>query len=130
VLADFGALSSWAGNVDHSCLITEDRSGVGIKRRVQMGRSTLVETVIGWSPPAELSYEVHGLPKVIRRVVNTWRIQSTGRTTVVTLTSDVDAGHRPLQKLIAKIAGRKLGSASDEMLDGLAKNMSVRENLI
>ncbi|MFW2333546.1 SRPBCC family protein, partial [Ilumatobacter sp.] len=29
VLSDFGAISSWASNVDHSCLLTDQPDGVG-----------------------------------------------------------------------------------------------------
>ena len=47
VLADFGLLSSWARNVDHSCLLEHGDGGVGIgtSRRVQMGHNTLVERI-------------------------------------------------------------------------------------
>ena len=45
VLADFGAIATWAPNVDHSCLMSEQEPDVGTTRRVQTGRTTLLETV-------------------------------------------------------------------------------------
>ena len=45
ILADFGEIGLWAPNFDHSCLLSEQTSGVGTVRRVQVGRTTLVETV-------------------------------------------------------------------------------------
>ncbi len=53
VLADFGAISSWAGNVDHSCLLSPAAQGVGVgtTRRVQVGRDTLVERITDFEPP-------------------------------------------------------------------------------
>jgi Polyketide cyclase / dehydrase and lipid transport len=132
VLADFGAISSWAPNVDHSCLLTEQDAGVGTARRIQTGRTTLVETVAVWTPPTTdspgvLSYSLAGLPRVIRSVTNTWQLTLRGGATVVTLTSAVDAGPRPPQKGIARIVGRRLASASDEMIAGLTSHIATTE---
>jgi hypothetical protein len=45
LLADFDAISSWADNVDHSCLLSAAANGVAVDttRRVQIGRDTPVE---------------------------------------------------------------------------------------
>lgn len=125
VLADFATISSWAPNVDHSCLLSEQTEGVGMARRIQTGRTTVVETVEAWDPGVALGYGITGLPPVIRSVVNTWTLESKGDTTstTVTLTTEVDAGPRPPQQGIAKVVGRKLGQASDAMLAGLAAHL-------
>ncbi len=125
-LADFDAISQWAPNVDHSCSITHLASGVGATRRIQTGRTTVRETVTGWEPERMLSYEIVGLPPVIRSVTNTWRLEDRGERTEVTLTSQVDAGPRPPQQLIARIAGRALGKASRQMLDGLDRHLQAQ----
>ena len=127
VLADFDAISSWAPNADHSCLLTEQTSGVGTVRRVQAGRITLIETVQTWEPGSILSYVITGLPPVIRSVVNTWRLAPQGAGTLVTLSTDVDAGPRPPQQLIARVVGRKLAAASDVMLAGLSARLTQQE---
>jgi len=124
VLSDFGAISSWAANVDHSCLMAEKGEGVGMVRRIQTGRSTVVETVEVWEPGRALGYQLTGLPSVIRSVTNTWTLASTGEETTATLTTEIDAGSRPPQKAIAKAVGRMLGKASDQMLDGLAAHFA------
>jgi carbon monoxide dehydrogenase subunit G len=129
VLADFAAIVVWAPNVDHSCLSTEQPSGVGTARRIQSGRTTLVETVTEWAPPTGdepgvLSYRLDGLPKVVRSVTNSWRLTPSDGGTAVTLTSTVDAGPRPPQKLIARLVGRKLAAASDEMIAGLTAHVT------
>jgi hypothetical protein len=98
-LADFGAIVVWAPNVDHSCLLTDQESGVGTARRIQAGRTTLVETVTEWTPPTSsdpgtLTYSLAGLPRVIRWVTNSWRLTLDHGGTTVTLTSTVDAGPR------------------------------------
>jgi len=128
VLSDLAAISSWAPNVDHSCLLTEQESGVGAVRRVQTGRTTVVETVTTWTPDQLLSYAITGLPPVIRSLTNTWQLEPDGGGTTVSLTSQIDAGPRPPQKAIAKAVGRKLGSASDQMLAGLADRLKTQEN--
>jgi carbon monoxide dehydrogenase subunit G len=129
VLSDFAAISAWAPNVDHSCLLTEQATGVGTARRIQAGRTTLVETVAEWTPPTDdttavLSYALTGLPKVVRSVTNTWNLKRDRAGTAVTLTSTIDAGSRPPQKVVARIVGRKLASASDEMIAGLTDHIA------
>ena len=125
VLADFGAISTWASNVDHSCLLVDPGVGDdldGATRRIQTGRTALVERIVDWSPPARLAYRIEGLPPVLRSVVNEWRLTSPGtpNSTYVALVTQVDCGPRPPQQLIARAAGRSLARASDKMLDGLA----------
>ena len=55
VLAEFGHISRWAANVDHSCLLSDQTEGVGTIRRIQTDRSTVVETVEAWEPGSTLS---------------------------------------------------------------------------
>jgi len=99
--------------------MTDQASGVGAVRRIQTGGATVLETINVWEPEQSLGYEITGLPPVIKQVTNTWRLNPIGSQTEVTLTTDVDAGHRPPQQLIAKVVGKKLGEASEEMLAGL-----------
>lgn len=123
VLSDFGAISRWAPNVDHSCLTTEQREGVGTVRRVQVGRNTLLERVVGWEPGRELAYAIEGMPPVVRSVTNTWTIDGSGDSTRVVLTSCVGAGRRPPQRLVARLVGRVLAKASRDMLAGLQRHL-------
>ena len=124
VLADFAAISGWAPNVDHSCLMSDRIEGVGMARRIQAGRTTVVETVESWDPGVGLRYSITGLPPVIRSVTNSWSLVRAGEATSITLTTEVDAGPRPPQLGIAKIVGRKLGDASDQMLHGLSAHLT------
>lgn len=125
VLGDFGAISKWAPNVDHSCLMSEQTEGVGAVRRVQVGRSSLVERVVEWTPGLTLAYSIEGLPPVIRTVVNTWSLMEMVSGTRVSLTSRVHAGPRPPQQLIARIAAQRLARASETMLAGLKSHMAI-----
>lgn len=123
VLADFGAIGRWAPNVEHSCLTTDQRDGVGAVRRVQVGRNALLERVVTWTPGRELAYTIDGLPSVVRSVDNAWTLVGSGSSTTVTLTSRIDTGPRPPQQLVARIVGRALGRASREMLTGLRAHL-------
>ncbi|WP_419847923.1 SRPBCC family protein [Candidatus Poriferisocius sp.] len=125
VLGDFGAISKWAPNVDHSCLMSEQTEGVGAVRRVQVGRSSLVERVMEWTPGLALAYSIEGLPPVIHTVVNTWSLMEMGSGTRVSLTSRVNAGPRPPQQLIARIAAQRLARASEIMLAGLERHLAM-----
>jgi hypothetical protein len=125
VLSDFGAISGWGANVDHSCLMSEQAEGVGTARRIQTGRTTVVERVVVWEPPSTLSYEIGGLPSVVQSVTNTWHVYGTETGSRVSLTSRVDVGPRPPQQVIARAVGRKLAQASDVMLDGLMTRVAT-----
>lgn len=124
VLSDFAGISGWAPNVDHSCLLVEQTHGIGTVRRIQTGRQTVVETVVEWRPGEMLSYDISGLPPVIRSVNNTWRLTAVDSGTDVTLTSVIDAGSRPPQKGVARLVGRVLGAASEQMLGGLTETLA------
>ncbi|MEP1125800.1 MAG: SRPBCC family protein [Ilumatobacter sp.] len=129
VLSDFGAISAWAPNVDHSCLLSEQVEGVGTTRRIQTDRSTIVETVREWEADSMLSYSITGLPPVIRSVVNTWRLEADADATRVTLTTEVDAGPRPPQQIVARLVGKRFASASDQMIAGLTRHLEQRQQV-
>ena len=130
VLADFGALSSWADNADHSCILFRGADGgpIGTARRVQIKREALVEQITEFDPPRALSYDIEGLPTALRRVTNRWTIAPTqgyskGESSVVTLTSTVEIGSRPPQRLAEHALCWFLARQSDSMLAGLATRL-------
>lgn len=124
VLADFGALSSWAGNVNHSCLLEHGPEvALGTSRRVQVGRDVLVERITEFTAPAVLAYDIEGLPRRLRRVANRWTLASAGTGAAVTLTSTVDIGANPVAGLAERAMCRYLAKQSDEMLAGLAARL-------
>ena len=125
-LADFGEIVRWAPNVDHSCLLSAQTEGVGTVRRIQAGRRTLVERVVEWVPGERLGYVIEGLPAAVRSLQSTWHLDGQSSRTVVSLTSRIDMGSRPPQKLAAKGLARRLSKASNQMLDGLDRR--VRES--
>ena len=123
VLADFGAISRWAPNVEHSSLTTEQADGVDAERRVQVGRNALLERITEWEPGRRLGYTISGLPPVVRSAGNTWTIEGEGEATTVTVTTNVDAGPRPPQQLVARMIGRAMTRASRELLAGLQNHL-------
>ena len=123
VVGDYASISAWAPNVDHSCLLGALAGGEGAVRRIQAGPVTLVETVVAWDPPTTLSYDLAGLPRVVESASNTWHVVALGERTRVSLTSVVDAGPRPPQKLVARAVSRVMARASEEMLTGLRNRL-------
>lgn len=126
VLADFGAISSWAGNVDHSCILFSGPGGaaVGTARRVQVNRVALVERITEFDPPHALGYDIEGLPGRLRRVANRWTLAPVGGgATVVSLTSTVEIGPRAPQKLAERVMCGVLARQSGAMLAGLANRL-------
>ena len=126
VLSDFAGISSWAPNVDHSCLLSDQLAGVGAVRRIQTGRVTVVERVVDWAEVDRLAYRIEGLPPAIKSVINAWELEPDGDGCRVTLTTSVDVGPRPPQQLVARGIGRRLAGVSDQMLDGLAAVLTER----
>jgi len=125
VLADFGSLSSWADNVDHSCVLNGSPEGapVGTTRRVQVGRNALVERITEFDPPTTLAYDIAGLPARLRKVANRWTLRPAGNLTEVTLTSTVEIGTAPPARLAEQVALRVLAKQSDTLLAGLAHRL-------
>ncbi len=124
VLADFASIAAWAPNVDHSCTMKVQTIGLGAVRRVQTGRLTLLETVTTWEPGRVLAYRITGLPPV-GDVSNEWRLAPAGTSTRVRLTTRVEAGRRPPQRLLARVVGARLVKASEQLLDGLAAQVAA-----
>ncbi|BBY17669.1 SRPBCC family protein [Mycolicibacterium litorale] len=121
VLADFGSIHDWLPGVDHSCVLSTDPDGpVGTKRRVQMGRMTLVETITEFDAPTALAYDIAGLPGWLRRFNNRWTVRAAGAGTTVTVTSTVDLGPGRLRALAARLVCLAMAKSSDTMLAGLA----------
>jgi uncharacterized protein YndB with AHSA1/START domain len=126
VLADFGSISSWAANADHSCILFGGADGgpIGTARRVQVKREVLVEQITEFDPPHALSYDIEGLPTALRRVTNRWTLTpALGESTVVTLTSTVEIGRHVPQRLAEHALCRFLARESDSMLAGLANRL-------
>jgi carbon monoxide dehydrogenase subunit G len=125
VLADFGAISSWADIVDHSCLLSPAADGVavGTARRVQLGRNTLVERITEFDAPHALAYDVEGFPRLLRRINNRWTLTPSTGGTVVTLTSALEIGSNPLQRLAERIIARASVKQVDAMLAGLTHQL-------
>lgn len=123
-LSDFGAIACWAPNVDHSTLLNDRTDAVGMQRRIQAGRATLVETVVEWTNPTTLAYSIDGLPPILGSVTNRWVIEPANYGSLVTLTSQIEPGPRPGRRLAALVARRPMASASESLLAGLDSHLA------
>jgi uncharacterized protein YndB with AHSA1/START domain len=121
-LADFGSIARWAPPVDHSCLLTAGGDPGTMTRRVQVGATTLLERVEAWEPPTRLAYRLEGLPPVLGRVRTEWCLVPVGDGTEAIVTTTIEPGRRPPQRLVARIAARRLGRTADRLLAGLASH--------
>ncbi|CAM4279153.1 Polyketide cyclase / dehydrase and lipid transport [Mycobacterium basiliense] len=125
ILADFGALSSWADGVDHSCVLNHGPNGalLGTTRRVQVGGNALIERITEFDAPTTLAYDIEGLPTRLRNVANRWTLQPDGDATVVRLTSTIEVGTGRPAQMLQWVALRALAKQSDAMLAGLANRL-------
>jgi hypothetical protein len=122
-LARFDRISRWAEEVEHSSYLTGQTEGVGTARRVQVGRTVLVERVTEWDPPRALAYAIEGLPPVVGGAANRWVLRPDGTGTTVTLTATVDPGAKPPGRLVAPLLARRLSTTNEGLLAGLADHL-------
>lgn len=121
ILADFGSLSTWADGVDHSCLLNDGPVKIGLSRRVQSGRDTVVETITVFDPPRLLSYDIHGVPRRFS-VSNRWNLRPHGgRGTTVTLTSTVATTTRILRPIGERVFAEVMARRLEALLTSLAR---------
>jgi hypothetical protein len=126
VLADFGAISTWADAVDHSCLLQHDReANVGSTRRIQIGRETLVERITEFAPPFALGYDIEGLPRQLGRIHARWQMNCEESATRVTLTNTVEIGRNPAQRLAEYALCHAMARRFNALLDALARRMEA-----
>ena len=118
VLSDFDQIYLWAENVDHSCFLSEQTTGVGTTRGVQQGPNVVLETVTSWEEPIRLSYQIEGLPKVFKKVTNSWKLFDEGAKTRVELTVHI-VPIRPPAEIAAQILGKIFSRLNKKMLTGL-----------
>lgn len=121
-LADFGSISSWAGNVDHSCLLEHSTGiGPGTSRRIQIGRNAVVERITDCQAPTTLGYVIEGLPARLGRMANRWELRPAGGgRTGVSVTSSVRMGDNPVARIAERLVCRAMAKQSEVMLAGLA----------
>lgn len=119
VLERFDRIADWAAVVDHSCCLTDSLSGPVAARRVQVGRTVLIERVFDWDPETTISYAIEGLPSRLGAITNEWKLAASGPNTEVTLTTTVTTGSRPPQRVIEVALSRRLASTSEDLLAGL-----------
>ncbi|WP_157890774.1 SRPBCC family protein [Mycolicibacterium goodii] len=124
VLADFGALSSWVDKIDHSSVLNAHPEVLGTTRRVQVGRTVLVERITEFEPPTVLAYAIEGLPARMGSLTNRWTLRPTGAGTEVTVTSIVRTVG-VVSALTSGVTARVLAKQSDAMLAGLARQMGA-----
>jgi len=123
LLSDYGALASWFADADHSRLITAAPVGVGSERRVSLDGFTLIERIVTWEPRQRLTYDVQGLPPVIKGARSDWQLEDRGDgTTRVSLTMQTVPAAGPVGALLYRVAIRKIMSGRAEALvDGLKR---------
>jgi len=118
VLASFESISDWAGNVSHSCLLSDQFVGVGTCRRIQTGNSSVTEHVTRWEELRHLSYEIRGLPPVFKHVLNTWSLEPSKVGVQLSLTIEIIPIRRPFTP-IAGLACLAFGRINTGMLKDL-----------
>ncbi len=120
VLASFESISEWADNVSHSCLLSDQLKGVGTFRRIQSGNSSVTEHVTKWEELRHLSYEIKGLPSVLKQVLNTWSLEPSEIGVQLSLTIEIIPIRRPFTP-IAGLACLVFGRINTGMLKDLKR---------
>ena len=119
VLGDYFRLATWASQIGHSSAMTADPAGPGACRRVQVGSSVLLETVTDWEPGSTMAYEASGLPPIVRRFENRWRLTPDGDGTTIELVGTLEPGPRPPMKVAVKLLVRRVATTNQSLVDDL-----------
>lgn len=77
-LAKLDAVSSWSHAVSKAYLKSSRDRGVGTERVCEVaGLGTLTERVVHWSEGEGLSYEISGMPWIVKSAESSWQLEST-----------------------------------------------------
>ena len=75
-LAKLDDVQYWAASVESARYATDQTEGVGAQRVCQVkGLGTLEETITDWADGQTLTYAVKGMPRIVKHVQNTWRLE-------------------------------------------------------
>jgi hypothetical protein len=121
LIADLGGLARWASGIDHSSIMSEHVTGIGTTRRIQAGRTVLVEQVDAWEPGLGFGYSIEGLPPFVVSAHNTWMLRSAEAGASVTIITDVVTG-RGLRRVAGRIAAMRLGRATGAILASIGRH--------
>ena len=126
ILADFPAISMWVPMIQHSCLITQETSGVGAARRVQIAQQALIETVTVWEPQRRLAYTIEGMPPIVGIATTTWTLQPSAKGTRVTISTEIPSSRNPAKRFAAAKALERMSLAARLMTTGLRQEAATR----
>ena len=126
ILADFPAIAMWVPMIQHSCSITQETSGVGATRRVQLAQQTLIETVTVWEPQQRLAYTIEGMPPIVGIATTTWTLQPSPKGTCVTISTEIPSSRNPAKRFAATKALERMSLAARFMTTGLRQEAATR----
>ena len=129
VLADFGAVSSWAPTILESRSTTEANGGVGAERTCEHEKmGTLVERIVAWEDGRSLSYDVtSGLPFPMKSLNNTWSVTATADKVIVSVAMEYRMRMGPLGALPALMARLPMRKEMQISLAGLKQYVESGE---
>lgn len=107
-LAKLDDVQDWAESVQKSYYSSEQTEGVGTERTCEVqGLGTLREKVTQWRDGETLTYTAEGMPKIVRHIQNTWRLEALNeQQTRVTSTIELQTRYGVFGALMAKLVMR------------------------
>lgn len=126
ILADFPTIAMWVPMIQHSCSMTQETSGVGATRRVQIAQQALIETVTVWEPQQRLAYTIEGMPPIVGIATTTWTLQPSPKGTRVTISTEIPSSRNPAKRFAATKALERMALAARFMTTGLRQEAATR----
>ncbi len=105
-LAKLDDVSTWSHAVTSANYCSAKERGVGAERVCEVsGLGTLIERVVHWTEGTTLSYEISGLPRIVRSAECSWHVErkNHGHTTL-TVVMIIETRLGALGSLIGKFA--------------------------
>jgi uncharacterized protein YndB with AHSA1/START domain len=123
-LADLEGVSAWNPDIDAAECISEQRTGLGARRRCYMHPSGwLIESISEWEPEEVIAFTIDNAPP-FKTGLGRFILTEENEGTRLQASFDYEVRYGPLGPVIDRlIVHRQLSSAWNEGIDGLRRHV-------
>lgn len=131
VLADFPNIADWSKGITSSTGTSANPNGLGATRACTIGKASLNERILSWTPESEMVVLIHDTQKLpVKESRTTFTLTDDGpETTTVTFAADVTFKLGPLGVVLGKLVSGRLKAGNEGILEELEAEAASRVSL-